>query len=123
MKLVWISILGLTGVLARYATTEIGKRLIPIDFPWGTLAANLLGSFLIGMIYVWGIERQEISETLRTAIIIGFLGGFTTMSSYSMDVIRFVDSQQYIRAALYGLGTPAICLCLTMLGVLLTRKI
>jgi len=92
-------------------------------FPWGTFAVNALGSFLLGFLFVYLIERSTIGELWRLAITIGFLGAFTTFSTYSLESVRLMQQGVFVLAAANVLGQVFVCLVLSWLGVQLARTI
>jgi len=78
---------GAIGTLARYGVSGLTYKLTTSIFPWGTLTVNVLGSFLIGLL--WGIfESRNMSSDTRTFIFIGVLGGFTTFSSFALETMN-----------------------------------
>lgn len=90
-------------------------------FPWGTFAVNALGSLLLGFLFVWLIERSTAGELLRLAVTVGFLGAFTTFSTYSLESIRLLQEGALGMAAANVMGQVIVCLMLTWIGVQLAR--
>ena len=111
-RTIFIGFAGLAGTLARYWLSGFVARQYGETFPWGTLAVNLIGSFLAGAMYYVADERFLISPTLRTIILIGFLGGFTTFSSYGLQTFTL------LRDGEIGLATLNIAIS-NVLGLLL----
>ena len=103
-KIIFIGLAGLIGTLLRYWLAGLVARQYGDTFPWGTLVVNLVGSFLAGAIYYLAEERLLISPTLRTIILIGLLGGFTTFSSYGLQTFML------LRDGEFGLATLNIAL-------------
>ena len=93
-KTIFIALAGLVGTLFRYWLAGFVSRHYDETFPWGTLAVNLIGSFLAGTMYYIAEERLLISPTLRTVILIGLLGGFTTFSSYGLQTFTLLRDGQ-----------------------------
>jgi CrcB protein len=122
-SLVPIGLFGLLGIFSRYFMGLGVNRLLPSSFPYGTFFINILGSFLIGVIYVAGIERMHLSPQLRLGITVGFLGGFTTFSSYSLESALLFEREKILYALCYFALSPMIGLLFTFCGILLTRKI
>ena len=118
-----IGVFGLVGVFARYFLGISVNQWMPTPFPYGTFLINILGSFLIGVIYIWGVERSGLSEDLRIGLIVGLLGGFTTFSSYSVEVFRLLENQEYRIAALYFILSPVLGLISCFAGALLARLV
>src|SRR4051794_14342156 len=122
MTLFYIGIFGLTGVFARHLTGNVIARLYLTSFPCGTLLINLSGSFLIGVIYVLGLERGAIPSEIRTGLMIGLLGGFTTFSSYCLETVKLIEEGNYSNALLYFSICPLMGLACVSCGMFLTRK-
>ena len=107
MTLLAVAVAGLVGVLARYG---LGTTVSTANTPWMTLAINVAGSFVLGAILPLG---DELSERLRTALAVGFCGGFTTFSTLSVEV--FFDAREgdagfallYLAASIAGGLTAA----------------
>jgi len=89
-KTIFIAFAGLVGTLLRYWLSGLVARQYGETFPWGTLAVNLIGSFLAGAMYYLADERFLIPPSLRTIILIGLLGGFTTFSSYGLQTFTLL---------------------------------
>jgi len=93
-KTIFIALAGLAGTLIRYWLAGFVTRQYGENFPWGTLIVNLIGSFLAGALYHLAEERLLISPALRTVILIGLLGGFTTFSSYGLQTFTLLRDGQ-----------------------------
>jgi CrcB protein len=85
---------GLLGTLARFWLSGVVQRLNGNDFPVGTLAVNVLGSFVIGVVMALSLERGTPGATVRMFLTVGFCGGFTTMSSFSYETLALVRDGQ-----------------------------
>jgi len=102
-QIVWISGLGVLGVLSRYGADVLAAgRGIPPQ--WGTFLVNVVGSFLAG--WITTVPALESNLELRRAILIGFMGGFTTFSSYSVQSIRLTEGGLTVPALAYILLSP-----------------
>lgn len=91
---IFIALAGLTGTLIRYWLAGFVARQYGETFPWGTLIVNLIGSFLAGAMYHLAEERLLISPAVRSVILIGLLGGFTTFSSYGLQTFTLLRDGQ-----------------------------
>jgi CrcB protein len=116
-----VAIGGALGSVTRYGValmlpTTLGK------FPWATFLVNLLGSFLIGVAYVLIVEKQFLSPEMRLWLMTGFLGGFTTFSSFSLETLQLWQQGQLIQALAYIIGSLVMCLLAVALAVTLTQK-
>lgn len=115
---------GALGSIARHLLGTTIQRAFGTGFPAGTLAVNVLGSFVIGLLYVWLIEHGPTERPeLRAFLIVGLLGGFTTFSAFSMDTVALVMQASYVRAALNVLASVALCVLGTFVGVALARQV
>lgn len=104
-----IAVGGTLGCWARYAMTNLVQSIYGRDFPYATLSINLLGAFLMGFLFIETLERLTISPALRTGILTGVLGGYTTFSTFEMESLLLVEQGEPLRAVLYivlsvGLG-------------------
>lgn len=111
---------GAVGSLARWS---VGLLLNRGGFPWGTLAVNVLGSFLIGLLVFVGAPRTWIDTDGRLLLATGLLGGFTTMSAFALESVVLVDEGQGLRAGGYVLLTVAACLAAAAAGRWLARAL
>jgi CrcB protein len=98
-----IAVGGTVGCWARYAMTNLVQAIYGRDFPYATLSINLLGSFLMGFLFIEALEKLTISPELRTGILTGGLGGFTTFSTFEMETLLLVEQGSFGKAALYVL--------------------
>jgi len=122
MKLFYIGAFGLLGVYARYATGLLAAKYLASPFPHGTFLINIVGSFLIGVAYVLGAERSVLSADLRIGIAVGFLGGFTTFSSYSLEISRLIEERELWCAGLYFSLSSILGILGAFSGLYLARK-
>jgi fluoride exporter len=104
-----IAVGGTLGCWGRYAMTNLVQGIFGRDFPYATLSINLLGSFLMGFLFVATLERLIVSPILRTGILTGGLGGFTTFSTFAMESRLLLVQGETGKAMLYmglslGLG-------------------
>lgn len=91
---------GFIGTILRYAVQGGAQRLFGSDFPYGTLAVNVVGSFVVGLVATLTLERAAVSPTLRSAILIGFCGGFTTFSALAYETFEMLRTGDPARGAL-----------------------
>jgi len=113
---------GLGGVL-RYLAGALVHVWWARTFPWGTLAVNVVGSTLIGLLWVFLSARGESGEVARAFFIVGLLGGFTTFSSFSLETLLLVEQQGYLRAGSYVVASVALCLGGAWAGLSLGRQL
>jgi|SRR5580692_1719915 CrcB protein len=96
-----IAVGGTLGCWARYAMGNLVQTIYGRDFPFATLSINLLGSFLMGFLFIVTLDRLTISPVLRTGILTGVLGGYTTFSTFEMETLLLVEQGEPVRAMLY----------------------
>ncbi len=113
---------GACGAMCRWLMASAIQRLAGSGFPWGTFAVNAIGSLLLGFLFIWLIERSTAGELLRMAITVGFLGAFTTFSTFSVESIRLLEEGAFGMALGYILGQLLLCLTLAWLGAQLARS-
>lgn len=118
-----IGVGGAFGSILRYAMSLAAHRLVATTFPIGTLVVNVLGSFAIGVLYVWLIERLGARPELRAFLIVGVLGGFTTFSSFSLETVTLLMQGGYARAVLNVAASVLLCLLGTVLGIAMGRQL
>jgi fluoride exporter len=118
--LLWVCAGGAVGSGARYLAALGAMRLFGAAL-WGTLAVNLLGSFLLGFLVQFAL-RGGLSEQMRLALGVGVMGGFTTYSTFNLEVLTLAQQGPGAQAVLYALGTLMGCLIAGALGLWLGRE-
>ncbi len=120
IQILMIGIGGALGAISRFGIAEISKRFLPESLPFGTLFANLIGCFLIGLII--GSGHSEKSESIRLGFGIGFLGALTTFSTFGAETIGHVTEGNLLVA--FGNVTINVLLGLVFvfLGIIAGRK-
>jgi len=94
-KLFWLALAGALGTLARYGVAGTAQRVFGGEFPWGTLAANLVGCFLAGLFWSVAESRLSISGQMRTIVLMGFMGAFTTFSAFMLETSELLRDAQW----------------------------
>ena len=122
MHLLSIAAGGALGALLRYGFSEGAHHIFGKGFPYGTLVVNVIGSFMIGVIFVFMVERGELSEEWRAFLVIGLLGAFTTFSTFSFETISLIETGEIIKAGLNIIISVLLCLCVCWLGMFLARQ-
>lgn len=112
---------GGIGAVCRYMSTMLIGGIAGSVFPLGTFTVNIVGSFIMGLIMTFAIEAAALSEELRLLLVIGFLGGFTTFSSFSMETLLLLKGGSWFYAAANILANVFVGLAATALGGLTTR--
>ena len=116
-----VAIGGACGAALRYLLANWFEQLIHKPFPAGTMIVNIIGSLIIGILFVLATERGQWPELVRLAIITGLLGGFTTFSAFSLDTLLLLQQGRLVATAGYLLGSVGVCLLAAWLGMSLAR--
>jgi CrcB protein len=119
--LIAVTLGGIAGTLLRFATGTWVSSHWPRYFYTGTLAVNIVGCLLIGYLYGLFLIRPDIPVELRSGLIVGFLGGLTTFSSFSLDTVRLLESGQGLLAVGYCSISVFGGLLATWAGLALTK--
>jgi CrcB protein len=121
--LLFIALGGASGAVSRYLLATWAHGLWEGKLPVGTLLVNMLGSFAIGIIYVLLVERQLIHPDWRGVLMVGFLGAFTTFSTFSLETISLLEAGHIAHAMAYMLGSAILCVVMTGVAIQLTRML
>ncbi len=108
MTLLYIALAGALGSVSRYLVGEGIQRALNPRVPLGTFAVNVVGSFVIGLVMAVYIARGEMDSRLRIAVTVGFLGGFTTYSSFAYETVTLIEKHELPTAALYVAMTVVV---------------
>lgn len=122
-RFLWIGLAGALGTWTRYLVQLGAARVVGADFPYGTLAVNLLGCFLIAIVMHVAMTTTHVSDTLRLALTTGFMGGLTTYSAFNYETTKLAREGAVPSAALYLVLTVVGCLVAGLLGLALARKL
>lgn len=118
-----IAVGGAFGAVMRYGMSTAVYRAVGRDFPYGTMAVNVVGSFLMGMLFILLVEKMQIASEWRAAIFVGFLGAFTTFSTFSMDTMTLLENGELWQAGINVLLSVTLCIAATWLGLILGRQL
>lgn len=117
-----VAIFGAAGAVSRYAIdTWVGSG--PGEFPWGTATVNLLGAFALGVVVALTSERMIDNENIRIALGVGFLGAFTTFSTYAVQTIELAEDSAWGLAFLNSFGMLTAGLALALAGLAVGRSL
>lgn len=123
MQFAYIALFGALGCLARYFVSGWSYTLFGRALPWGTLTVNVVGSFLLGLIMEGSLRSTLLSPELRMGLGVGFLGGFTTFSTFSYETFRLLEEGSYLHAGANVIFNVLICIFFAALGIFLARQI
>jgi fluoride exporter len=114
---------GGIGAGTRYLVQASMMRWLGPGFPWWTLAINVVGSFLMGVVVELVASRFANSADVRTFLATGILGGFTTFSAFSLDFVTLIDRKQQTAAMLYAIGSVSLSILALYVGLILARAL
>lgn len=123
MQILYIGIFGALGCIARYLVSGWTYNLVGKDLPYGTLAVNLIGSFLLGLLMTTSLRSTLLTPELRMGLAVGFMGGFTTFSTFSFETMRLIEEGSFAAAGLNVLLNVLVCLTAAGLGIYLARQL
>jgi CrcB protein len=116
-----VAIGGALGSIARYALSTWIFDVSSHKFPYATLAVNVLGSFVMGILFVIIVEKAALPAEMRSLLMIGFLGAFTTFSTFSLDALGLWQNGHIFMSLVYMLATVILCLIAISSAIWLTR--
>lgn len=113
---------GFVGALSRWAVALAFGSLLPVRFPVGTFFINISGSFFLGWFLTFVTFRYPVSDTLKLAVATGFVGAYTTFSTYMYESAQLNDDGAWIQSAVNLLGSLVVGLTAVKLGMILARR-
>jgi CrcB protein len=117
-----VGIGGAIGSVARYGSGVLVDRLWPTTFPLATMLVNITGSLVMGLFIGWLARTEpDWQADARLFFAVGVLGGFTTLSSFSLDTVVLMERGELGHAALYVLGSVVVSVLALLVGLLITR--
>jgi fluoride exporter len=121
LKLLYLGLAGAAGTLARYGLSGLAARNVGTTFPWGTVAVNLLGCLLFGVLWAFLENRIAAGGQIKMIIFIGFFGAFTTFSTFAFETCQLLDDAQWLWAAGNFLLQTVVGLIAVMAGLTVGR--
>lgn len=122
-KLLWLALAGGLGTLARYGLGGLVQRWTGATFPWGTLSVNLLGCLLFGVVWAVAGERWVLRPELRLILLVGFMGAFTTFSTFVSETGQLLADSEWLLAAANVLLQNGMGLAMFFLGLAAGRAL
>ena len=122
MQILYIGFFGAMGCIARYFAANLTYQFFGRGLPYGTLLVNVAGSFLLGFLASFGVRSSLLSPELRIGLSVGFMGGFTTFSTFSYETLKLLEEGSFWQAGANVLLNILLCLGAALLGVWLSRQ-
>ena len=116
-----VAIGGALGSVARYALSSWIFDITSHKFPYATLIVNVAGSFVMGILFVVVVERAALPAEMRSLLMIGFIGAFTTFSAFSLDALGLWQNGYVLMSVIYMITTVILCLVAISTAIWLTR--
>ncbi|MDE2196381.1 MAG: fluoride efflux transporter CrcB [Gammaproteobacteria bacterium] len=118
-----VAIGGAVGCCARLGLTQLISLVYQRNFPLATFVINILGCFLMGFLFFETLERVSMNPVLRTAMLTGVLGGFTTFSTFSMETLLLAEDGEFVKAGFYILLSVMVGLLAAFCGAYIARNL
>jgi CrcB protein len=118
-----IAIGGTLGCWARYAQTNLAHAVFGRDFPLAMLNINVIGSFLMGFLFIVTLERLMIPPSVRGGVLTGVLGGYTTFSTFEMETLLLAEDGEFLKAALYVVLSVGVGFAAAFGGAYIARNL
>lgn len=122
-NLIAIAFGGAAGALMRFWASNSVYSWLGRDFPYGTLFVNVLGSLLMGFLYIVLLERASVDPQWRAFILVGLLGAFTTFSTFSIETLNLIEAGQLIKAVMNMMISVLASVFAAYLGAMTARSI
>ncbi len=119
----FIAIFAIIGAWARYGQTLLVQTVFGRGFPWATLSINILGCFIMGFLFFETLERISINPELRTGMLTGGLGAYTTFSTFSLETLVLFENGEPIKGLLYMFSSLFLCVAAAFAGAWISRSI
>lgn len=114
---------GSLGAVSRYWMSASTYQWLGQGFPYGTLMVNLLGSLVMGFLSVLLVHRFHVSEEIRIGLLAGFLGSFTTFSTFAMDTLQLAGNEALLKAIIYILFSVVLCILGAWAGLFVAKQL
>ncbi|MDX1352912.1 MAG: fluoride efflux transporter CrcB [Thiomicrorhabdus sp.] len=113
---------GALGAMSRFAMSHHVYQIFGREFAWGTLSVNLIGSFIMGLVAIILVDKVGVSTEWRAFIMVGFLGAFTTFSTFSYETMQYIEIGEMNKAILNIAVSVITCLVAVWLGMLTAKQ-
>jgi CrcB protein len=120
---IFIALGGALGALARYASSNAINMLWQGSFPLATMLVNVAGSFAMGIMYIVIVDYQHLSPEWRSIMMVGFLGAFTTFSTFSLETVTLIQRGELMTAMLYTLLSVVLCVLAAAIAIYVSKAL
>ena len=119
----WLAVAvgGALGAMARYGVSSIIFNPSSQKFPWATMSVNVLGSFVMGLLFVIIVEKGALPTEMRSLLMIGFLGAFTTFSTFSLELLLMIERGEWVLSLVYAFASLVSCFAGVYFGAQFAR--
>ncbi len=119
----YIAVFSILGAWTRYGQSLLVQKVFGRDFPWATLSINVMGCFIMGFLFFETLERISINPELRTGMLTGGLGAYTTFSTFSLETLVLFENGESAKALIYMFASLFLCVAATFAGGWISRSI
>ncbi len=123
LNLLAIFLGGGIGAVSRYLISLNLAKNFEINLPVSTFLVNVIGSFIIGFLYILFIEKADITPAVKLALTVGFCGGLTTFSTFSLELFEMIGNHQFFHAFSYIILSVIICIIMTAIGAYFAKLV
>lgn len=110
------------GALCRWWLVLLMQRWAGATYPWATLMVNAVGSFALGFLVIWFLDKTHLSDLLRLMLTVGFLGSFTTFSTFSVETVRLMEQGSITLSLIHTVGSVVLCIFMAWLGMMVAKS-
>jgi fluoride exporter len=120
--LLWIGLGGFAGSIVRFGFGVVAQKIVGLSqWPLGTFLANAAACFILGILFAYSLRFPDWDQATRTGLMVGFCGGLSTFSTFTMETFQWIQEGRWLMAGLYILCSVVVCFLSLILGMQLQR--